>query len=73
MLRVVRNRDRRLVVDVETSRRGVAETKIVKQATKRDGLLSGLGGRDDLGLAGRERDGRLLLGAPRDGPTWSPT
>eukprot|EP00965_Chrysotila_dentata_P012618 416288-Pleurochrysis_carterae.AAC.1 len=66
VLRVVRHVNRRLVVEVQGSRAGVAVAELVEQGAKVSSLLCGLGGSDNLRLARRKGDCRLLFAAPRD-------
>ena len=54
--------DRGAVVRMQVDRRLVMETELLRESAKMHSLFSGLGSGNDLGFAGRERDGLLLLG-----------
>ena len=53
-----------LVVHRQLGREGVGVAELLLLTAEGDGLFGRLGARHELGLAGRQRDGGLLLAAP---------
>lgn len=66
ILRVDRESDRALVIDLEERRRGLGVSEFAEDTTEPDGFARGMADRHVFGLHAGERDGRLPFRAPRD-------
>ena len=67
MLRVVRQVDGRLVVEMQRGRVARVFAELFEERSEIRGLFCSLGGCDDFCLARRKGDARLFLGGPRNG------